>query len=56
MLSGAIYYFVAAEDLGRGEAAFQRSPYAIDREYARVKSVALERVAGLRCPFFFDNR
>lgn len=51
----AIYYFVAAEDLVRGDAAFARSPYAIDREHAQVKSEALVRVAKLECLFYFDN-
>jgi hypothetical protein len=52
----AIYYFVAAEDLAKGEAAYRRSPYAVDREHAEVKSAALEQVARLQCLFFFDNR
>ena len=51
----AIYYFVAAEDLSRGEAAFARSPFAIDREHAQVKSEALVHVAKLECLFYFDN-
>lgn len=51
----AIYYFVAAEDLARGEAAFSRSPFAIDHEHAQVKSEALAHVARLECLFYFDN-
>lgn len=51
----AIYYFVAAEDLGRGEAAFARSPFTIDREHAQAKSEALVQVAKLECLFYFDN-
>lgn len=52
----AVYYFVAAEDLGRAEEAVQRSPFAIDREHMLAKSAALERVEQLECLFFFDNR
>lgn len=52
----AIYYFVAAENLGRAEEAARRSHYVIDREHVQAKSSALERGAPLRCLFFFDNR
>ena len=52
----AVYYFVGAEDLQRGESAFQSSPYPSDREHMAVKSAALEQVAGLKCLFFFANR
>ncbi len=52
----AVYYFVAADDLARGEAAFARSSYVIDREHAQVKSEALEHAARLECLFYFDNR
>jgi hypothetical protein len=52
----AVYYFVAAEDLGRAEEAARRSPFAIDREHALAKSAALERVERLECLFLFDNR
>ncbi|HLW47752.1 MAG TPA: DUF6176 family protein [bacterium] len=52
----AVYYFVAAEDLGRAEDAWRRSHHVIDREHERAKSSALEHVAQLRCLFFFDNR
>lgn len=52
----AVYYFVAAEDLGRAEEAARRSSFAIDREHTLAKSAALERVEQLECLFFFDNR
>jgi hypothetical protein len=52
----AVYYFVGAEDLERGEKAFSVSPYPIDREHMQVKSAALQQIAGLKCLFFFDNR
>ena len=51
----AIYYFVAAEDLAKGEAAYKRSPHVIDREHMQVKSEALSHVAKLECLFYFDN-
>lgn len=53
---GTVYYFVAADNLPRAEEAARRSPFVIDREHARAKSAALERVADLECLFFFDNR
>jgi hypothetical protein len=52
----AVYYFVAAEDLGRAEEAARRSAFAIDREHTLSKSEALERIEQLECLFFFDNR
>jgi hypothetical protein len=52
----AVYYFVAAENLGRAEAAWRSSPYPIDREHMLAKSEALEQTAQLECLFFFDNR
>jgi Family of unknown function (DUF6176) len=52
---GAIYYFVAAEDLGRAEEAARRSGHVIDREHTEVKATVLEAGAPLECLFLFDN-